>query len=107
MCETRFYKHSYCGNKWLIIRRPCGWGTGFADCPFWFNGEAHRWEAAREVRELSRRRYGVEALCPLCDLLGQYDRNRIRMVYKVHRGIKFGRGGRRTDPGLECRCSVM
>ncbi|KAK3395661.1 hypothetical protein B0T20DRAFT_443522 [Sordaria brevicollis] len=45
--------------------------------------------------------------CPECDLRGVYDRNLIRMVTKIKKGVKLGGGPSGGDPGVEVRCCVM
>lgn len=45
--------------------------------------------------------------CPECDLGGVYDRNQIRMVTAIKKGVKLGGGPSGGDPGVELRCCVM
>ncbi|KAK3355907.1 hypothetical protein B0H65DRAFT_585518 [Neurospora tetraspora] len=45
--------------------------------------------------------------CPECDLRGVYDRNQVRMVTKIKKGVKLGGGPSGGDPGVEVRCCVM
>lgn len=45
--------------------------------------------------------------CPLHVLFGCYDRNYTRMVIRERRGIRFGSGPSRHDPGFEVGCVVM
>ncbi|KAK3495627.1 hypothetical protein B0T13DRAFT_530247 [Neurospora crassa] len=45
--------------------------------------------------------------CPECDLRGVYDRNQVRMVTRIKKGIKLGAGPSGGDPGVEVRCCVM
>lgn len=42
--------------------------------------------------------------CPTHDLGGFYDRNWARIVFKLRRGIKWGRGPNSNDPGIEILC---
>ena len=69
---------------------------GFCTCPDIANG----------ICKPAMKYYDCEH-CPIHYFGGVYDYNRIRMLVKLERGIKFGGGVNRADPGCEMRCVVM
>lgn len=93
MCLTTYFYHKNCRHTWATITEPCGPGMGFSLCPSFSDGTINA--APRCYRTRSRP-------CPRCDLGGQYDRNAVRMVEAMGRGIKWGVGPGVEDWGLDC-----
>jgi hypothetical protein len=66
---------------------------GFSNCPSFYDGTMNA--TPRFYRTKSRP-------CPKCDLDGAYDRNCVRMVEAMRRGIKWGVGPDVEDWGIDC-----
>lgn len=96
MCKTALYESRSCGCRWLRIDEQCGYGMGFYTCASLGDG----------LCKPAMKYYDCEA-CPVHCMGGCYDRNSIRMLAKLQRGVKLGGGIHRGDPGCELKCAVM
>ncbi|KAK0392770.1 hypothetical protein NLU13_2265 [Sarocladium strictum] len=93
MCLATYYQHKVCRHIWATITEPCGPGMGFFNCSSFCDGTTNA--TPRFYRTKSRP-------CPRCDLDGVYDRNTVRMVEAMGRGIKWGVGPDVEDWGIDC-----
>lgn len=98
MCQVALYQNVHCKCRWGEIAVPCAPGMGFSTCGQIGSG------IARREPPLQRSEY---RLCPEHGLRGMYDRNRVRMVVRMRRGLKWGTGPSKQDSGLEIPCSLM
>ncbi|KAM0329803.1 hypothetical protein ACHAQA_003967 [Verticillium albo-atrum] len=98
MCEVSLHQNTNCHCRWGEIAIPCAPGMGFSTCGQIGSGMARRapaWQAS------------AYRLCPEHGWQGFYDRNRVRMIVEVRRGVKWGSGPNRQDRGWEFPCVVM
>ncbi|EHA53882.1 hypothetical protein MCOR27_007058 [Pyricularia oryzae] len=98
MCQAAMFKDPSCKCQWMAIVQPCWPGFGFNNCPTFFNGITK--EAPPFIK-------ATKICCPKHDLEGMYDRNLIRMVVKVEKGLRWGMGPDERDPGVDIKCAVM
>ncbi|EGZ76500.1 hypothetical protein NEUTE2DRAFT_123147 [Neurospora tetrasperma FGSC 2509] len=124
MCQTTLYKDTHCKHRWMRITTPCLPGAGFNTCQIQIQGhntcqvhlpgppyhqiQHHCPHHQHLVAKPAPPAYIARGEpCPECDLRGVYDRNQVRMVTKIKKGIKLGAGPSGGDPGIELRCCVM
>ncbi len=98
MCKTTCYTSPSCKCHWMRVTQPCFLGAGFSTCPRFFNDEAKPPPPRHQVGR---------SQCPVHGLRGAYDRNHVRMVDGVTRGLRWGLGPGREDYGVDLRCVVM
>lgn len=74
MCQAELNKSYTCRHKWLTIVKECEQGGGFKD------HHVHRYQPARSG--LFQPKYASTAAntCPNCDLKGDYDATKTRMI---------------------------
>ena len=99
MCKHAIYKHPMCRCQWLQIIQACAPGMGFSTCETFNNNTVKRPPPLYMAHHT--------ALCPRCDMEDDYDRNTFRMVVAMRKGMRWGTGPSRRDPGWDIRCEVM
>ncbi|KAK0716997.1 hypothetical protein B0T26DRAFT_647829 [Lasiosphaeria miniovina] len=108
MCISEHYTDPTCRHTWARICQPCGPGMGFTTCPSFFGNDGTCMYARRGAKPAPRGPFVVYCEpCPVCDLRGAYDRNAVRVVVGVRRGVRAGAGPGRGDPGVDFTCCVM
>ncbi|KAI6770023.1 hypothetical protein HG530_004652 [Fusarium avenaceum] len=93
-----YFKHKECKHTWVILTAPCRPFMGLNNCPTFCDGTAK--DEPKFFNTKSRP-------CPRCQMHGVYDRNLVRMVESMGRGIKWGVGPDADDWGCEVKCVIL
>lgn len=88
MCQVTYFHHKTCHHEWAMISRPCAPALGFSNCPTFQACDTGPIKAApRKFRTAGR-------ACPRCaeeHLRVGHDRNVVRVVERMGRGVSIGR----------------
>ncbi|KAK2766242.1 acetate non-utilizing protein 9 [Arachnomyces sp. PD_36] len=99
MCNVIRWKSPSCKHRWITIVQPCAADRGFNNCPNFAS------PTSRTRTLLSQQ--ALPKSCPICDLKGDYDGNKTRIIKKEVRGVSiWAPGSKGSQYDMVC-CSVM
>lgn len=102
MCTARLTACRTCHKRWFQLARPCGDGKNMSTCPSFADGKP------RSPRHLSTRVVDA-AECPVCTP-AKSDKDNLRLVKSMTRGVRYGMGPGRDQAGVDVGsgcCGVM
>lgn len=104
MCQVTYFQHKECTHTWAAISEPCAPYMGFTTCPEFTPGGTKMLNTASGKIKPKPKFYKTKTRpCPRCELLGQYDRNAVRMVDKMGYGLTMGFDPDGGDWGIDFR----